>query len=103
MAASENPTVGRRLRRPLVLAVLGALALWLAFFDSHSLARRVSWHHEHARLAAENAALRAEIEQLEARLDAGISDEVIEQIAREQYGMRRPGETVYRVKESPEQ
>ena len=33
----------------------------------------------------------------QARIDRGLDDTTVEQVAREQYGMRRPGETVYRV------
>ena len=32
------------------------------------------------------------------RLEAGLTPATVERVAREQYGMRRPGETVYRVK-----
>ncbi len=89
--------VSKRLVRWLaVLACVGA-ALWVAFFDSHSLANRVGWHQEHEQLAEENAALRRDIEALQEKVSAPPSDAVIEKIAREQYGMRRPGETVYRV------
>lgn len=89
----------RRLRRPLIGIVVLAAALWFAFFDSHSLARRIAWHHESRQLLEENARLQQEIDILEARLAQPLSDEVIEKIAREQYGMRRPGETVYRIEE----
>ena len=70
-----------------------------AFFDSHSVYKRVTWHREVTALEAENAQLRAEIERLEAELEQGLSDEEIERIAREQYGMQREGETVYPIKE----
>ena len=73
------------------------LGVWLAFFDSHSLARRVAWHQEATRLRAENQALRDDIERLEVQVEEARSDEMVETIAREQYGMRRPGERVYRV------
>ena len=89
----------RSLGRPLLGLGLALLIGWLAFFDSHSLARRMQWHQERAALAAENARLEASIRTLEAELKAASSPEVIEKIAREQYGMRRPGETVYRVEE----
>ena len=108
MAAAKKKTASRkkppeaprrRLFRPVLAAVLVVGALWVAFFDSHSLARRLGWHAEQARLSEENEALRRDIERLEAGLAVPISDELIEQIAREQYGMRRPGETIYRVEE----
>ncbi len=88
----------RRLRRRLLASIGCFMLVWISFFDSHSLIKRVSWHHEHAKLHAENEALSAEIERLQGEVDRGLSDEVVEQIAREHYGMRRPGETVYRVK-----
>lgn len=82
-----------------MLLVFGAL--WFTFFDSYSLVKRVRWHTEHARLSQENEILRREVENLEERLKKPLPDEVIEKIAREQYGMRRPGETVYRVERAP--
>ncbi|HMB93321.1 MAG TPA: septum formation initiator family protein [Rhodothermales bacterium] len=89
----------RRLRRPLIGLAMLVAALWFAFFDSHSLAKRIAWHHESQQLLEENTRLQQEINVLEARLAQPLSDEVIEKIAREQYGMRRPGETVYRIEE----
>ena len=87
-----------KLRRRALLAAVVLLFGWIALFDSHSLWRRAGYHREAARLAEENEKLRAEIEVLEARLKTPLSDENVEKVAREQYGMRRPGETVYRVK-----
>lgn len=81
--------------------LLGAFALllvlWITFFDSHSLLRRYQWHRELDRLTEENDRLRQQIETLEHQIDQPLSDEVVERIAREEYGMKRPGETVYRV------
>ena len=99
--ATSDPT-RRTLPRWLGLLALAGLVLWLLFFDSHSVVKRVGWHQELAALEAENAALEARIEQLEAQLEEVAADDVVEQIAREQYGMRRPGETVYRVAEAGE-
>ncbi len=86
------------------LLFLGAifLLLWLAFFDSHSIVRRASWYAEHRAIEQENARMQQEVDALNAKIEAGLSDEVVEQIAREHYGMRREGETVYRVKRSDE-
>ena len=91
----------RRLQGPLIVVVVLLAALWFTFFDSHSLVKSVRWRQEMARLTEENETLRQEIEVLEERLAEPISDEVIEKIAREEYGMRRPDETVYRVKQKP--
>ena len=88
-----------RLRRRLLLVGLVALIGWLAFFDSHSLVRRVGYYHELRQISAENERLRAENTVLDEQVNEGLSDEMAERVAREQYGMRRPGETVYRLEE----
>ena len=87
----------RRLRTRLFAAGLMALVLWVLFFDSHSVLRRVTYARELDRLTEENAALVAENARLASDVAEGLDDETVEQVAREQYGMRRPGETVYRV------
>lgn len=86
-----------RLRKPLLWIAGLILGGWILFFDSHSLLKRMTWYHEYRQLSTENEMLAAEIAHLESTLTQPLSDEVIEQIAREQYGMRKPGETVYRV------
>jgi cell division protein FtsB len=86
-------------RRKALITGLVVVAVWVTFFDTHSLIRRARWHREHKALTAENARLQLEADSLSAAIEAGLSDEVVERIARETYGMRRPGETVYRIKE----
>lgn len=86
-----------RLRRRLLGVALVGLALWVAFFDSHSILRRVGYARELDRLSLENEQLAAENEQLSAQIERGLDDETLERVAREEYGMRRPGERVYRV------
>lgn len=85
------------LRRRLLAAVLVALAVWVLLLDSHSVLRRVQLAQERRALHAEVEQLRERNEALRARIRAGVTDELVEEIAREQYGMRRPGETVYPV------
>ena len=87
--------------RRLLFVGLVAVLVWIAFFDSHSLLRRAGFSNETDRLEEENRMLRAEIERIEAELARPLSDDEIEQVARERYGMRRPGETIYRVEPSP--
>lgn len=87
----------RRLRNRTIASAVLLLAVWLAFFDSHSLFKRITWHREYTELREENARLSTEIERLGREIGRGLSDEAVEKIAREEYGMRRPGEKVYRV------
>lgn len=88
-------------KRVLLWGGLLFLMLWLTFLDSHSIFRRVSWHVERNALQNRNHELQQEIESLERALSVSQVDAVVEQVAREQYGMRRPGETVYRVFPKP--
>ncbi|MFT5144205.1 MAG: cell division protein FtsB [Rhodothermales bacterium] len=86
-----------RFRRAALVAGVALLVLWVTFLDSHSLVRRVKWHREAEELRQANIELRAEIEHLKSELAKDLTDEQIEQIAREQYGMQREGETVHPV------
>lgn len=89
-------------RRRSFLLGAGVLAiLWFLFLDSHSLWTRVQLHREHARLSEHNAAIKAEIAELESKLARPLTDEEVERIAREQYGMQREDETVYPVDPRP--
>lgn len=84
--------------RLLLIAAIVLGFVYLLFFHSHSLYGRWTWEAELNELQQENTAMQERIEVLRGRIDDGISDEAIERIAREQYGMRRPGETVYPTK-----
>lgn len=96
MSLRERLFAPRVRRRLLILGVIG-LGLWVAFLDSHSLLRRALYARDLDRIEAENETLRRENEHLQAQIDEGLDAETVEKVAREQYGMRRPGETVYRV------
>ena len=87
-----------RLRSRLITAGLAGVAVWVAFFDSHSVLRRAQYAAELDRLTDENTAMAEANADVAARIARGLDPETVEQVAREQYGMRRPGETVYRVR-----
>lgn len=89
--------LGPRARRRALFAGAIALGLWVAFLDSHSLVRRALYARDLGRIEAENTELRRENAALQAAIDEGLDAATVEKVAREQYGMRRPGETVYRV------
>lgn len=100
LPASMSDREIRRLRNRLFAAAAVLLLVWLTFFDSHSLVKRVTWHHEVQELREENEHLTGEIDRLEREVRQGLSDQAVERIAREEFGMRRPGETVYRIQPS---
>lgn len=89
--------LGPRARRRALIAAALALGLWVSFLDSHSLVRRALYARDLGRIQAENEQLAIENAALQASIDDGLDAATVEKVAREQYGMRRPGETVYRV------
>lgn len=97
------PPIPPHLRKRLIVLAIVALALWLAFFDSHSILRRIQYARQLDRTTEENQELVIQNEDLESQIEAGLTSERIEKVAREQYGMRRPGETVYRVESSEDE
>ncbi|NNE48344.1 MAG: septum formation initiator family protein [Rhodothermales bacterium] len=86
-----------RVRKRFVLAAISFVIVWLTFFDSHSLVKRIAWHRELGQLQQANEELELEISHLETEIEKGLSDERVEQIAREEYHMKKPEETVYRI------
>ena len=97
--AASPPTTGmsRRFRSRLFAVLAVALVAWVLFFDSHSVLQRIGYARELDRLTEENAGLEAENERLKGDVEQGLDAATVERVAREQYGMRRPGERVYRV------
>ena len=81
-----------------VLAVIGVfLLIWILFFDSHSVRNRWYWEGETQRMVAENDQFKEEIEASKRRIKSADTTFVIEERAREDFMMRRGGETIYRV------
>lgn len=76
---------------------LAGVFVWVLFFDSHSLLQRYYWQQELEATQRENATLREDIERLRTQLDRPLSDNAVERIAREEYGMKQPDETIYRI------
>lgn len=95
--ADQFSSLIRRFRTLLFGIGLGLVAIWVLFFDSHSIATRVQLMAERSELTADNEALQAQIDALEIKLSRPPTDAEIERIAREDYNMSRPGETVYPV------
>lgn len=96
MPAPDSAFSDRRVRWGIGIFLAGVL-VWVLFFDSHSLLQRYRWHQELAATEQENAELRSKIERLRTQLDRPLSDSLVERIAREEYGMKQPGETIYRI------
>ncbi len=89
-----------RWRKQFLFTVLAAfLIVWFAFLDTYSLATRFRLSQEKADLIRKTELLRAETEDLEEKItNLRNNSAILERIAREEYGMKKPNETVYRIK-----
>ena len=84
----------------LILLLVGFLVLWFGFLDTYSVYTRYNLKKEQDELKAKIERLEAETDSLNAAIEALKKDStLLEKIAREEYGMRKRGETVYRVRE----
>jgi cell division protein FtsB len=91
-------------RRALVLTALGAAALMTLGYGGQSLARVWQMKHEVESLEREISTLRAETGRLTALVTRLRSDpDLIEQVAREDLGLVKPGERVLKLPPSPGQ
>lgn len=88
--------------RYLLGGILLAGAIYFALFGGeYSLLELGRIKRERAAEADRLSAARADVQQLEARVDSLASDPAtIERIARERWGLIRPGERLYRFDES---
>jgi cell division protein FtsB len=98
----ERPGEARRRRvLRIALALILGVALYYALFGGEYSVfelRRLSGRVEEAQARLDS--LRVEVDSLEARADSLENDSAtIERIARERYGMIKPGERLYRFVE----
>lgn len=89
-----------RWNKSFLMLLLGAFVLvWFSFIDIYSLKTRwdLADQKKELKVKTEQLAIRSEI--LSEKIKSLENDPaLLEKIAREQYGMRKPGETVYRIK-----
>ncbi len=85
--------------KSFLFSVLAAfLVVWILFIDTYSLYTRYDLYQKKEELIERTESMKQETEILEKKIrnlqnDTGL----LEKIAREEYGMRKPGETVYRI------
>ncbi len=94
---------GRRVYRmnsltPLVLALLGLLII-AGFLYGRSFLTIIALQRELARIEGEIAALELRNEQLQLELERLTSPEHLEEVARRQLGLVKPGETIFYIAE----
>lgn len=83
----------------LILLLSAFILIWFAFIDTYSLKTRWDLYTQKQELKAKTQQLKEGSEELKMKIDnLEKNTELLEKIAREEYGMRKPGETVYKVK-----
>ena len=97
---------GRRVYRmnsltPLVVALLGVLMV-TGFLYGRSFLTIVALRSELARIEGEIAAIELRNEQLQLELERLTSPEHVEEVARRQLGLVKPGETIFYIAEPTE-
>lgn len=89
-----------RWRKSFLVTILVAfIVLWILFIDTYSLYTRYELHQKKNDLIERTTELKTETVSLEQKIEKLTeNNDLLEKIAREEYGMRKPGETVYRIK-----
>ncbi|MDZ7716723.1 MAG: septum formation initiator family protein [Balneolaceae bacterium] len=88
-----------RWRKSFLFMVLGGFILiWFLFIDTYSVWTRYQLIQRKNDLKAKTEKLELRTAELKQKIDALKNDPaLLERIAREEYGMKKEGETVYKV------
>jgi cell division protein FtsB len=89
-----------RWRKKFLVSLLAAfIIIWIGFIDTYSLYTRYRISQEKADIIQKTQQLEQETVELEQKIkDIQNNRELLEKIAREEYGMKKPEETVYIVR-----
>ena len=89
-----------RWNKKILLGLLGlVLVIWFLFVDVYSLKTRWDLGQQKKDLIQKTEELKSESETLEQDIQKlENKPDLIEKIAREEYGMKKPGEKVYKIK-----
>lgn len=82
----------------LLLVMGGVILIWFAFIDTYSLWARYELYQRKETLKEEITQLKIKTSDLKQKIHELESDpQLLERIAREEYGMKKEGETVYKI------
>ncbi|WP_138432004.1 FtsB family cell division protein [Fodinibius saliphilus] len=90
-----------RWRKSFLALILGGfLLIWFTFIDTYSIWTRVELNQRKSELQEKKQELRKETAILKKKIEKLKTDPfLLERIAREEYGMKREGEYIYKIKE----
>lgn len=88
-----------KMKKSYLFLFLGAiLAIWILFFDTYSIWTRYSLSQQKEELIYKTKQLEAETKQLKKNIQELENDTtLLNRIAREKFGMRKKGETIYKI------
>lgn len=93
-----NPLRWRKSFLALILG--GIIVVWFTFIDTYSIWARIELNQQKAELKEKKEQLKSETKVLKQKIEKLESDPfLLERIAREEYGMKKEGETIYKIKE----
>lgn len=102
-AEVENKKKSMGRKRLMVAGAVGLPFLLFALFTDHGLIKRLSLESQHTELLQELEVERQRTDSLQRKIEALTTDTVlIEKIARERYGMLKPGEEAYIIEQTDE-
>lgn len=89
-----------RWRKSFLMLILGGFVfIWFAFIDTYSLWTRYDLSQRKDDLIQKTEQLEAETAKLKQQIEDLKNDPaLLERIAREEYGMKKEGETIYKVR-----
>lgn len=83
----------------LISALVAFIAIWLLFIDTYSVYTRVQLNFQKDELIEKTKEYKQKTAELEEKIEElETNPDLLEKIAREEYGMRKPDEKVYRIK-----
>lgn len=86
-------------RSYLIGTLVAFVAIWFLFIDTYSLYTRAELNFKKDELIQKTEDLREQTLELEEKIEELENNpDLLEKIAREEYGMRKPDEKVYRIK-----
>lgn len=85
----------------LISLLAGCIVIWFLFFDTYSLLTKIQLENQKKELIERTAEYQDRAAELEKKIeDLENNPDLIEKIAREDYGMKKPDETVYKVRKT---
>jgi len=83
----------------LIILLGGFVVIWFSFFDTYSLWTRYQLYRRYNHLKHKTKQLKSDTRMLKQKIDSlNNNPALVKRLAREKYGMKKKGETIYKIK-----